>query len=508
MFHLIYSDKGATRRVTLPQGDTVIGRGNTSDLFINDATVSRVHARVRVTRDKCTVTDLGSRRGVFRNGAAIAEAELEDGDRLMLGDVEIKVEHERDQGVSIRDVDFHFDSAGTIFLPVDSAFDTAPSIEAGRLLHLMSEIAKTLVKVQPLDDIFICIVDLTLKSIPAEHAILILNDETSGVFVAPVARRRDGSISEQVTVSETVIRMVTSKRVAVLTTDAQSDRRFASAPSIQIRQARSLMCAPLWNQSEIIGFLYVDNPLSQKFSAADLELLTALAHYAGVAIDEARLTNRVQQEMRRRERLQQYHSAAVVERILETSGSGELIAQERDVSVLFADLVHFTAMAEAMSPSDVATLLNAYFSRMVDVIFEQEGMLDKFMGDGILAVFGAPFDQPDHALRSVHTARAMRRALAAFNAERVTRPLQVRIAISSGVVMVGDIGSTKRREYTVLGDVVNTASRIESSFARPDQIVIARSTYDHIHNHVNARPLGYVTLRGRQEPVELFEVED
>jgi class 3 adenylate cyclase len=144
---------------------------------------------------------------------------------------------------------------------------------------------------------------------------------------------------------------------------------------------------------------------------------------------------------------------------------------------------------------------------MADVIFEHAGTLDKFMGDAILAVFGAPFDQPDHGARCVRTAQAMRRALAAFNSERSQPPLQLRIGICSGTAMTGDIGSPKRREYTVLGDVVNVASRIESNIARPGQIVIARSTYDRLESAIAARSLGHVTLRGRGASVEVFEVD-
>jgi class 3 adenylate cyclase len=154
----------------------------------------------------------------------------------------------------------------------------------------------------------------------------------------------------------------------------------------------------------------------------------------------------------------------------------------------------------------VAVLLNAFFARMADAIFQHDGTLDKFIGDSVLAVFGAPLDLANHALHAVRAAQSMQRALIVLNTERPDAALQMRIAIHTGVALVGDIGSPKRREYTVLGDVVNTAARIEESVAGPGQIVITRETYDRLTNQVPARALGTTQLRGRTEHTELFEI--
>ncbi|MEP7098581.1 MAG: adenylate/guanylate cyclase domain-containing protein, partial [Dokdonella sp.] len=136
-----------------------------------------------------------------------------------------------------------------------------------------------------------------------------------------------------------------------------------------------------------------------------------------------------------------------------------------------------------------------------------DGTLDKFIGDAILAVFGAPFEQADHALKAVSAAVAMRRELARMNAERGGPPIRMRIAIDSGRALTGDIGSPKRREFTVLGDVVNTAARIESSVTQPDQIVISRHTRDQLGDAFTLTSLGGVTLRGRDTELEVFAVD-
>ena len=242
------------------------------------------------------------------------------------------------------------------------------------------------------------------------------------------------------------------------------------------------MCAPLWSREEVIGVLYVDSPRSAQFGAADLDAFTALANAAAVAIEQARLSTQLLEETQAPRaaaalslagRRQPHHPRG------RRRGSGPA-AQERDVTVMFCDLVGFTTLCEQIPPAQAAALLNAFLTRMTDVVFEHEGTLDKFLGDALLAVFGAPFDQPQHPLTAVEAALAMRQALADMNAKQDGPKLGMRIAINTGVALTGDIGSPKRREFTVLGDVVNTASRIEDEVAGPGEIVISGATYERV----------------------------
>jgi adenylate cyclase len=324
-------------------------------------------------------------------------------------------------------------------------------------------------------------------------------------------RHRDGRVPERATLSRTVVNMVMRDRVAMLAADAFSDTRIDldAAASVHALNIRSFMCAPLWNRNDVIGVLYVDNPRTRTFSEDDLTVLTALSNYAAVAIEQARLSEKLLEETRQRERLQRYHSPAVVKRILHTQAidTAALMTHERDVSVMFCDIVGFTSLSESMEPRAVADLLNEFFEAMTEEIFKHEGTLDKFIGDAILAVFGAPFEQADHAIKAVEAALGMRRALEELNARRGDRPLEVRTAIHSGHVLTGDIGSPKRREFTVLGDTVNITSRLQTTVAKAGQIVISRDTYDRLHGRVAATPLGATNLRGRQSSVEVFQVD-
>jgi adenylate cyclase len=378
----------------------------------------------------------------------------------------------------------------------------------GRILRLLSDISKTLVTVQPLEQVLARVVDLVFDVLPAERAFLLLRDSWEEPLTARVMRNRDGSVPANVTISRTVVGNVMRDRVAVLAKDARYDSRLDASSSIQVMNIRSFMCAPLWNRNDVIGVLYCDNPRSKQFIADDLEVFTALCNYAAVAIEQARLSQQLMEETRRRERLQRYHSPAVVNRILhsETSIGGGFMTQERDVTVMFSDIVGFTKLCEHMPPVLVGELLNNYFSRMMEIIFEHEGTLDKFLGDAILVVFGAPFDQPDHAERCVATALDMRRELERINEDRGGTPIRVRTAINSGRALTGDIGSPRRKEFTTLGDVVNTASRLEANVAEPDQIVISETTRARLGSAFEVRSLGSVKIRGRESEVEAFEV--
>jgi adenylate cyclase len=326
-------------------------------------------------------------------------------------------------------------------------------------------------------------------------------------LVPRIARCRDGSIPHGASISRTIARIVMTDRVALLASDTQFDSRLDQSASIVTQQIRSCMCAPLWNQSEVIGIVFVDSPQSQRLTGADLNLFTALANYAAVAIEQARLSNRLLEETRRRQRLERYHSPRVVDRILQGDEADlGFIVQEREVSVLFADIVGFTSIAEGLTPSMTASLLNGFFGAMTDVVFEHEGTLDKFIGDAMLVTFGAPLTQADHAVRCVRSAIDMRGALARFNQANGGPRLRMRIGINSGSALVGDIGAPRRREFTVLGDVVNAASRLESEIAKPDQIVIGSETHRLLNGEIPTEPLGSFKLRGRSEPMTAYLV--
>jgi adenylate cyclase len=510
MLVLRYAEHGVDQTHRLKAGLTLVGRLRTCDLILVDPSVSRHHASFRLEGTRCFVQDAGSRFGTFRNDErVIDEVELSAGDTLQIGEVKLTLEQHVPEQELLTENHQVSEGPGTILRQVTTEVATIGTGD-GQLIRLLADVGRTLVSSQSLPEVLNRVVDVAFSAVPADRAFLMLRDSADEALAARVLRHRDGSAPENPTLSRTVVRRVMRERVAILASDATTDPGLGATDSIVAHNIRSFMCAPLWNRDDVIGVLYVDSPRSAKFKPADLDAFTALTNAAAVAIEQARLSNQLLEETRRRERLQRYHSPSVVTRILHggTAGDEGLRAQEREVTVMFCDIVGFTTLCEPLQPTEAAALLNAFLTRMTDVVFEYDGTLDKFLGDALLAVFGAPFDDPQHALKAVQASQAMRQALPEMNRQHDGPPLQMRIAISTGVALTGDIGSPRRREFTVLGDVVNTASRMEDEVAAPGQIVISGPTYDRVKGKVNVRALGPRTLRGRATPLEMYAVEE
>ena len=514
MLVLTVRSDGGPRPHTLREGPTVVGRALDCDIVINHESVSRRHARITVDGDRARIVDLSSSSGLFVNGERIADADLAPGQVLWFGSVEATVEahaSEADEARPRTGAPAEIALEQTIYRRVDSLARTpAIAVDANRVIRLLSEVARALVASLSLDQTLDRVVSLLLDHLPGDRAMLAMRAAGDEAFVAAVTRVREGSLaSGAFTISRTVASLVLRERVAVLTADARRDERFEAAQSLYRDDIRSLMCAPLLTaDGSTIGLLYVDNSWNHQFSVADLELFTALADYASVAVSQARLGDQLREEARRRERLARYHSPAVVDRVLREDRSIDGVAgEERDVTILFADLVQFTTLAEEMAPEAVVRILNAFFSRMTDIVFTHQGTVDKFIGDAILVVFGAPLDQSDHAARAVDTAKAMQAAVEELNRLQVApRPLRIRVALHSGPAIVGDVGSPQRLEYTVVGDVVNTAARLQSEVAGPGQIVLSRATLERLPVPPVVEDIGPIKVRGRAATVEAFRL--
>ena len=186
-----------------------------------------------------------------------------------------------------------------------------------------------------------------------------------------------------------------------------------------------------------------------------------------------------------------------------------MAGEEREVSVLFADIAGFTALSENQSAQEVTELLNAVFQDLTEEVFEQGGTLDKFMGDAVMVFFGAPLPQPDHAQRAVQTALAMQRRIQRRNEENPQGPqLGLRIGINTGSAVVGDIGAVQRRDYTVIGDTVNTACRIESEIAEVGQVVIGSATFACVQTEFSCKEMPPTLVKGKQQALQTYLVED
>jgi len=536
VYRLIYQDGDTPQSFTFATGEVVIGRSPECNVVLKDFGISRQHARVVVDEEGARIVDLKSKNGTQVNGVPVVEAPLKDGDRILLGKFQLTFSKSLEGKVVLDEAKPLSEEAGTIIRSVGelskllSAADTgaaAPALaekrapadvqelaKSNRILKVLTEFSRDLIATRPVEEVLQQVMDIVFDHVPADRGFLMLHEDGSDRLIPMVVKHRSTPSSgdqARITISKTIAERVIKDRVSILTSDALVDPRFGAGDSIRFHGIRSAMCAPLWNKEQVIGIIHVDSPmLTNCFTLNDLDLLTALANYAAVAVERARLNQRIVAEEKKRERLGRFLSPQVTARIIATSESQSAalgVPEEREVSVLFADIVGFTPLSESMSPAAVALVLNDYLSRMTDVIFKYEGTLDKFIGDAIMAVFGAPLDMPDHASRAIKTALEMLERLEEFNAERKEGPhLRIRIGINSGKAVAGEIGSINKKEYTVLGDTVNTASRLESSVATPMTVVIGENTYAMVKDEFQCRSLGPKELKGKGKVVAAFEV--
>jgi adenylate cyclase len=255
--------------------------------------------------------------------------------------------------------------------------------------------------------------------------------------------------------------------------------------------------------------MYLDSKIATgAFSEKDLQIFTAIAMQAGALLENIRQARRLEQEAITREKFSRLLSPNLVEELV--SGNLEVTkgGQYRPVTILFADIRGFTSLTERSEASEIVDMLNEYFERMVEIIFANMGTLDKFIGDEIMVLWGAPVTQEDHALRAVTTAWQMQRALEEFNLEREgegKRPMKVGIGICSGECVVGYMGSTRKMEYTSIGDSVNTASRL-CDLAAPMEIVIASSTFQAVRGKIKVEELAPTQVKGKADPLQIFRV--
>jgi class 3 adenylate cyclase len=222
--------------------------------------------------------------------------------------------------------------------------------------------------------------------------------------------------------------------------------------------------------------------------------------------------NRMARSLREKEMIKRaftrYVAREVVDEILKDPERPVVKGERRDVTVLFCDLRGFTTLAERLSPEEVVLLLNEYYTLMIDTTFKHDGTLDRFLGDGVMAIFGAPIFHPDHSVRAVRTALAVQAGVAELSARRVREgrdPVAVGIGLSAGEVVAGTVGTDERMEYAVVGESVNLAARLQS-LAQPGQILISGRTYRNVEAMVRAEPAGSLAEKVSGEPVEVYQV--
>ncbi len=441
----------------------VAGRELACALPILDPRVSRRHAEVRSIATGIEIRDLGSRNGTWINGKRIAKGHARVGDEVGFGGVIFRV---MEVGVEPMPSPLNVavtDASPTVVRerPMPAPNSPVADVAGQRLAQLVSS-AQRLGAVTSVEAMLRTVVDDLLHTFAADRVAVMLPD-ASGALVPRIARDRRGGNVERA-VPRGIVIGVAERKVALLTHDARDDARTTG--ETVIRQAvRSAMAAPLLGQGGVtLGVLYVDNLHdTHAFADVDLDYLVAYAGLAAVAAEREVVAARLLEASKIRQNFERYFTPQLAERIALEKGQVAQGGDRRLVVVLFSDIRGFTALAESLPAMEMAAQLNEYFEAMVDCVFRHHGALDKFIGDALMAYWGAPDAFADDSDRALAAAVEMQRELGRLNARwrRDGRAvLDIGIGVHRGEAFVGNIGSPRRLEYTLIGDTVNIANRL------------------------------------------------
>jgi adenylate cyclase len=507
----------------LPDVPTVLGRSAECQVQIADPWISSMHAMFEKRGSELWLVDLESRNGTWVNDQKVREAPVAPGYRLRFGKTEVELR----EGLTPRPLQPLLSDQGTIvrYLADMTAEDRESRSEAPlarrdtdpasrrttsrgpvprRQIAIVNDIGRALVDAPDLDTALTRILHVVATSVRAERSTLLLMDESG--HLQPRATEPPGSPPR---VSETVVTAAAKGRAGLLTIDAQQDLRFTGSQSVVAQGIRSCLCVPVWADNRILGMLVMDRGFVDPFTADDLELTTLVGYQAALAIERARFLAGAAAEEEERRTLARHFSPDVstVVTAQEQAGKHPLSARSLDdVTVLFADVQGFSGLAERLVPSDLAALLDDFYRMAAEAVFEEQGTLDKFVGDGVMAVFGAPVPMADGAVRALRCAwRLLERVGLANRVLSPERRYGVRVGIHTGTVVAGTFGSPRRSEYTVLGDTVAAAARIEQ-LAAPGCIYVGRETARQAGSAFTFQDLGRRVPRGTAPPVDVLQV--
>ena len=542
----------------IPAASYSIGRAKENDIVLNDRRVSRRHAQIVADGANFKLIDgyfvngelTRSINRVFVNGQPALEKTLEQGDEIIIGEskFEFRKLGETLSKQSLGKTEFpdvepskalNYDdqplghtqmliSANEIIgtrsnTSIEANIVTPEEIKILRrkaqVLDLLYEMSKTIGTVFDLKEIFVKATDLIFRGTPAERVVALIADETVDGKILdyslfPIAiKARDENLeklTEKLTISRTITQKVMRDKVALLSQDAKTDEQFRGAESIVSQGVRSTICAPLITESNVHGVIYADrfDPFAT-FSADDLELISAVAAQTAVTVETVKAHNRLAREEVARANYSRFMPEYVVKQLLENPDSFKLGGVNQTITVLFADIRGFTSLSEKENPEKIVGLLNKYFSAMSEIIFAHGGTLDKYIGDGLMALFGAPTATPEDATNALKTAVTMQNRLVTLNNELEVEGfsrIQIGIGLHTGLATIGYIGSEQRSEYTAIGDTVNIAARLESN-ALGGQILISEATAAAGGESFSLTMHEPLIVKNRLQPVSLFEVK-
>ena len=530
MHYLIYAPETPDERTyNLKAGVNSVGREHDNSIVLMHGSISRHHAEITINNDEIILRDRNSKNKTYVNEVEIEKQSLKDGDIVRFGRVVLKFVGDPESTSTLTDVEQ--EESNLTVLKKLSPEKTRTAMEelldiqgtqksvlklreddsdrrAVDKLKILLELSKQLSSPEDPEQLLEKILNLLFEIMNVDRAAILLTEEERGTVEVKTLRSRTGMTPSSQFYSKQIVNLVYKTGDAILTGDAVIDPQFEDSKSIIAQSIRASMCAPLKPREETIGVLYVDNlSRSNVYTEEDLEFLTCIANQAAIAIENSKLYQKIQAAAILRDKLERFFPPAVSQKIKETA---ELKIVDTEVTALFADISDYTKLSSKMEPRQIIEMLNEYFTVMVEeIVFPYEGTLEKYIGDALLAVWGAPYQKPDDADRAVRAAIEMQLAVCRFNHSWVrgqNEPIAIHIGLNTGKVAAGNIGSKNLIQYAMIGDTTNVASRI-CNVANAGEIVISQSTRDRLKDpYLPLEDIGTKMVKGKEKPLQLYRV--
>lgn len=523
----IQEAEGTRRQWELPEGGRLtIGRAPDNDMRIDDLRVSRHHAVLTtMTRYEARLANI-SKGNIVRVNEADVRAEtgaaaLKDGDQFIIASTRFIILWKEDVAFGYMDGPL---SMSTSMSPVTSGFSSLVSStfssgsrqteleelkRKAEMLAQLCEMSAALATVFDAQSIMEYAADVVMRAIPADCCAALLVDQAEADPRPVCLRFRDNEAAQQRTISRTAVRTAIEQRVMLSSHDVLQDMKLKFSNSVYMQSISSLACAPLIGRDGVYGALYIDRRVTpDKFTDLDTQLLAAIAAQAGTAVEATRAHERSQREALARAAFARFMPEHIIRELVENPEKFQLGGVNKRLTVLFSDVRGFTRLAHRARPDTIVDLLNILFTAMAAEIFAHQGTLNKYIGDGLMALFGAPLGGERDAANAVASAIAMQRRIGAVNEQLAAKnlpPVQLGIGINSGEATVGVIGAYQRSEYTAIGDTVNIASRVEG-IAKPGQILVTAETASELDGAFLLSEPQEVTVKNIDEPVRVFSV--
>jgi adenylate cyclase len=522
---VIKEPDGKKRVLPIDRPTLSLGRSSDNDVVLTDSElrVSRRHAVIEWDPERgATLRDEHAVNGTFVNKQKVtAPVALHGGDVITIGPHEIVFREEKAGGLP-----WKIETGGVdlraLQKPQEQPEASKPEVrgsEAPRLkaLELLNEVGLKLAGTHTPSEAVKESIQLLFRIEGVQRATLWPWDEKERCFHQMPLETRTGLDQlaapifdpQNLVLSSTILNQVRRENRPLLIRDIKSSE-FNLSKSIVRAGIQAAFCSPVTSQGRMLGVLYADNVMrSDAFSQEDFQTFTIIAAQAGMALANSLAREEISRQEVERVNLSRYLPPQVVDLITSKGGSVELGGVLQPVTVLFADIRGFTPLSEQMDAREVVDLLNDFFGVMTAAIFQSNGTLDKFIGDCVMALFGAPIPSERSPRNALVAAVRMQQQVARLGAERVQRglaPIKIGIGLHHGPAVVGNIGSAERMQYTAIGDTVNIAARLVSR-AEPGQILVSEAMYKAAGGSDLFHDLGQVSVKGRDAQVRIYSVD-